>query len=195
MSARLAAAAVLLLAACSRQEPKPAPEASPFQRFVEGIGYSPACASVIPMEWSPSFPVPVLADRRLHYRVFFRGWEGNPTKGIKIRDAEGDALFGADGKVLECSQRAKRGSFIPDAKLPTEDREAFDGRIRALYASIEEMGRLYARGVPVEGVDRARLKAFAAEFAALTPPGHAAAYRALSPDFWAWLDKNAAPAP
>lgn len=192
MIARLAVAAVLLLGACSRQEPKPAPQTPPFQRFVEGLGGSPACADVIPMEWSPSLPVPVLVDRSLHYRIFFRGWEGNPKTGIKIRDAEGDALFSADGKIVECRQRAERGRLFPDEKTEPAD---YESRMRELYTAIEETGRLYARAAPVLGADRNRLKSFSAEFAALTPPGHAGAYRALNPDFWSWLVKNEGSSP
>jgi len=189
---------ILLLAAaaaCSKPEPEHKDERSSFQLMAEGIGDEPPCSKEIPSEWAPSLPVPVLVERRLHYRVFFRGWERGPNSEIEIRDAEGDALFAADGKVLECGQRGRKGRVIPDAGLPTADREAFDARVRALYGSIEELGRLYARGMPVLGADRARVEAFAREFFALTPSGHSASYRALSPEFWAWVEKNGGAAP
>lgn len=189
---------ILLLAAaaaCSKPEPEYRDERSSFQVMAEGIGGEKPCSTEIPMEWSPSLPVPVLVERRLHYRVFFRGWERGPKSEIEIRDAEGDALFEADGNVLECGRRGRKGQVIPKAELPTADREAFDARVRALYGSIEEMGRIYARGMPVLGADRARVEAFAREFFALTPSGHAASYRALSPEFWAWVEKNGGAAP
>jgi len=196
MNTRLcAASAALILSACSREAPQEAPPASALQSFVERIGSENACARVIPQEWSPSLPVPVLDGRSLRYRVFFRGWEGRSDAGIQVRDAEGDALFGIDGKVLECRQHAERGRLMPDAKLPTATREEFESRERALYGKIEEMGRLYARGTPLSDAERAEVKAFAVEFAFLTNPGHAQAYRNLSPDFWAWVDKNGGSAP
>lgn len=188
-------AALAAAAACSRPPEEFKDLRSRFQVMVEGIGGEPPCSREVPQEWSPSYPVPALVDGRLHYRVFFRGWEGGPGAGIRIRDAEGDALFSPDGKVLECRPRSERGRFIPDEKLPTANREEFDARVRALYASIDELGRLFARGMPVQDADRARVKAFAAEFSSLTPSGHAASYRALSPGFWAWVEKNGGSAP
>ncbi len=191
---KAAALSILLLAtACTKSEPEYKELRSPFQLLAERIGLQPPCSTEIPGEWSPSLPVPALVDGRLKYRVFFRGWEGNAKTGIKIRDAEGDAAFDPDGQVTQCARRAQRGAYIPEPKLPTADRDAFDARVRALYGSIEEMGRLYARGVPVLGNDRARVKAFETEFFSLTPAGHAASYRALNPAFWSWVEKNRTP--
>lgn len=192
-------AATIVLAAALAACSKPAPEAakvvrSPFQAFAERLGGEPACAKVIPQEWAPSFPVPALREGRLHYRVFFSGWQGRPDTGIKLRDAEGDALFAADGRVLECAPRARAGAAFPDEPLggPPERHAA---RVRALYDAIEETGRLYAKGLPLSDADRARVASFAAEFAALAPRGHAASYRALNPEFWAWVEKNGGGAP
>ncbi|UPT73626.1 MAG: hypothetical protein M0D55_17475 [Elusimicrobiota bacterium] len=99
-------------------------------------------------------------------------------------------MFSAEGKILECSRRGKRGALFSDEDIPTTTRDEFDARVRALYASIEELGRLYAKGMPVLDADRARVKSFADEFAFLSSKGHAAAYRALSPEFWAWVEQN-----
>lgn len=182
--------APLLVAACSKP-PEYRELRSKFQLMSMDIGFQAPCSKIIPMEWSPEYPVPVLVNGILHYRVFFRGWEGRPDTGLKTRDAEGDALFSPDGKVLECSQRNKRGDVIPgESKLPTATREEFDARQRALYDSIEEMGRLYAKGLPVLDADRERVRKFAFEFRLLSNPGHAASHRALSPDFWTWVEKN-----
>lgn len=190
----LAVLGPLLVAACSKPEEYKELR-SKFQLMSMDIGFQAPCSRTIPMEWSPEYPVPVLVNGKLHYRVFFRGWEGRPDTEIKTRDAEGDALFSPEGKVLECSQRGKRGDFIPKAELPTATREEFDARQRALYDMIEEMGRLYAKGMPVLDADRIRVKNFASEFRLLSSPGHAASYRALSPEFWAWVEKNGGPAP
>lgn len=190
---------ILLLAAaaaCSKPEPEYRELRSKFQLMTMELGFQEPCSRIIPQEWSPEYPVPVLVNGKLHYRVFFRGWTGRQELVMKIRDAEGDALFTPEGKVLECSQRGKRGDFLPDEpKLPTATLEEFEMRQRALYGMIEEMGRLYAKGMPVLDDDRARVKRFASEFWHLSSPGHAASLRALNPDFWAWVEKNGGAAP
>lgn len=185
----LAAAVFMLVAACSRKEPEPAPKPD-FQVFMEtGLINRPPCSTIIPINWSASYPVPVLIGGKLHYRAFFRGWEGNPKEGIKIHDAEGDVLFSPDGKVLECTQRGKPPRAYPVEPSGIPDSE-YDARLRALYVSIEEMARLYAKGMPVGDADRARVKAFAAEFRLFAGKDLAASHRALSPEFWAWVQKN-----
>lgn len=191
--------ALLLLAAfataCAKPEEEFVERRSRFQLMVERIGAEPPCSTTIPMHWSPELPVPVLVDQRLRYRVFFRGWSGRPDTGIKIFDAQGDALFTPDGKVLECLQRPGPSRVVPARKLPTATMDEFETRQRALYDSIEEMGRLYSRAMPVPDADRERVEAFSREFTDLTDPGHAASYRALSPGFWAWVGKNSGHAP
>jgi hypothetical protein len=186
-----AALVLTLLVACSpqRQDLQERP-VSPFQRFVQGLGAEAVCSREIPVHWSPSLPVPVLVGHRLHYRVFFSGWERRPATGIVLHEAEGDALFSADRKVIECRQRSETGRIIPLEKFPFANLEEFQARLRPLHDSIEEMGGFYARGVPLLDAERARVQAFAREFTLLTGIGHAAAYRALSPEFWVWVEMN-----
>jgi hypothetical protein len=186
--------AVIILTALTASCSKPGPEApqsvpSPFQAFAERLGGEPPCSKVIPQEWAPSFPVPVLHNGLLHYRTFFSGWQGRPDTGIRLREAEGDALFGTDGRVLECAPRAKAGANFLDEPAKGSAAEHAT-RVRALYDMIEETGRLYAKGLPVAGAERVRLARFAAEFAALSPRGHSSSYHALNPEFWMWVEKN-----
>lgn len=187
--------ALLAFAACSKAPEEYKEIRSQFQLMAERIGAEPPCSREIPGEWSPSFPVPSLKDGRLSYRAFFYGWSGRPTTKIVIHDAQGDVRFAPDGKVLECSRRGGEMKALPEQPLPAKSQAEFDARAAALYGSIEEMGRLYARGLPVGDGDRARVAAFAREFAVLAGPGHAAAYRGLSPEFWAWVEKNGGRAP
>jgi len=182
----------LLLAAlwaCSKPVEEYKEERSPFQLTAERIGNEEPCSRLIPGEWSPSYPVPSMRSGRLAYRVFFSGWSGRPG-AITLYDAQGDAAFTPEGKVLECSQRPGDRKALPAWTMP----ENFEVRVRALYASIEEMGRLYARGMPVGDGDRERVSAFSREFSALSA-GYAASYRSLSPEFWAWVEKNGGAAP
>jgi hypothetical protein len=193
MISRYFLCALLIVSACSKPDEYKELR-SPFQLMSMDIGFRPPCSRVVPMEWSPEYPIPVIFDGKLHYRVFFRGWEGGP-ESTKIRDAEADALFEPSGKVVECSRRSERGRPFAPSKMPTATRDEFDSRQRALYDSIEELGRLYAKGLPVLETDRERVRKFAEEFRLLSDPGHAASYRALSPEFWAWVEKNGGAAP
>lgn len=181
--------------ACSKPPEEYKELRSRFHLMVERMGSEPPCSHEIPMHWSPSLPVPVLIDQRLHYRVFFSGWEGRPDTGIVIHDAEGDALFSTDSKILECRQRSQAGRTIPGEKFPAATQAAFDARQRTLYGAIEDMAQLYARATPLADAERTRVQAFSLEFLALTASGHAASYRALNPKFWAWIEQNGGTGP
>jgi hypothetical protein len=185
----------LSLWACNKAPEEYKESRSPFQLMAERIGQEPPCSRAIPGEWSPSMPVPVLDGGRLAYRVFFYGWSGSPTTKIVVYDAQGDARFTPEGKVLECAQRPGERKPLPEQPMPSKTQKELDARVSALYGSIEEMGRLYARGMPVAAADRARLAGFSREFTALAGPGHAASYRSLSPAFWAWVQTNGGAAP
>lgn len=187
----VAALALMFLVSCSRQSSEFAqPPSSPLQQFTQGLGVAPACARVIPIHWSPSLPVPILVDRRLHYRVFFSGWSGRPDTGIVIHDAEGDALFSAEGVVIECRQRTGTGRIIPAQPPMVMSLDELDARERALYGEIEKMGLLYANAAPPGESERTQMRAFSQEFSVLSGQSHSAAYRALNPEFWGWVEKN-----
>lgn len=187
--------ALLAFCACSKPPEEYKETRSPFQLMAERIGAEPPCSREIPGEWAASFPVPSLKDGSLTYRSFFYGWSGRPTTKIVIHDAQGDVRFSPDGKVLECSRRGGEPKPLPERTLPATSQAEFDARVSALYGLLEEMGRLYARGLPVGDGDRTRVAAFAKEFSVLAGPGHASAYRALSPEFWAWVEKNGGKTP
>lgn len=187
---RTALALMLLASACSKPPEEPKDVRSKFEFMVQGIGWEEPCSRIIPAEWGPSMPVPAVRDGKLTYRVFFYGWSGSPSAGIRINDAQGDAEFSPEGKVLSCTRRTGPKRDFPDDAAPATEGKARPHRVSELYPSIEEMGRLFARGAPVLDQNRARLAAFSTEFAELAFPGHAAAYRALSPDFWTWVEKN-----
>lgn len=185
----------LPLWACSKPVEEYKETRSPFQLMAERIGHEPPCSRLIPGEWSPSLPVPSLRDGRLVYRVFFHGWSGRPGTKITIYDAQGDAVFTPEGKVLECSERPGEKKPLPEEPMAAKTQAEHDARVSALYGSVEEMGRLYAKGMPVLERERLRVAAFSREFAVLSGPGHAASYRALSPDFWSWVERNGGAAP
>lgn len=192
--------AVLLLAAaaaaCGRREPPAAPAPSALQEAARAAGSQGACATLIPLEWAPSWPVPSKQGGAFHYRVFFFGREGSPEKGFVFHTPEGEASFTTDGRVLECRRLSGKASAIPpDTRFDTATLDEIDVRSARLYADTEAVAALYAAGRDIGETGRARVAAFARDFAALADPAHAAAYRALDPDFWAWVEKNGGAAP
>lgn len=187
-----ALAAVLGFGACSKPAPK-APEPAPksrLQEVVEGLNTAPPCSNGIPFEWSPSWPVPILNNGKLEYRAFFFGREGKLATGFRFHQAEGDVVFTPEGKIGECRRRALAGTVIPADRRSTASLQDTLEKSRRLYASTEEIAALYASGRVPLGDDRKKIAAFSSAFDELADPSHAADYRALSPGFWIWIEKN-----
>ena len=192
---RAALAVVLLAAACARQEPAPAP-ASRLEELVRQLPALPPCDKVIPQEWSSSWPVPVKEKGSLRYRVFFFGRDGDPGKGFVFHEPQGLALFTPSGEVRECRKTggAPR-ALTQDGWQPAGTLDEIVERSRLLYAAAEQAARLFESGKPLSAADKKSVAEFASAFASLSRPGHAAAYRALSPEFWAWIEANGGRAP
>lgn len=187
---------LLAAAACSKPAPpEPAPK-SRLELAVAGLPATPPCSRVIPLHWSPSWPVPSREGGAPAYRLFFYGRDGRPPKFV-YHQAEGDAVFRADGTVLACAQRAAHVGAVAG------DEERYAGmtvdqiveRDRLLYFMIEDVAGLYAAGKPLDAAQKKRVADFASAFAFLSLAGHAADYRALNPDFWTWVEKSGGAAP
>lgn len=187
----------LTAAACGREEPVPAAP-SALERAARAVSAKGACATVIPQEWSPSFPVPTKRDADLRYRVFFFGFERAADRTIVFHAPQGEASFTLDGRVLECRALPGEPRVIPrDARFDSLTLDELTSRASRLHADVEAVATLFASGRDIGETGRSRVAAFSRDFAALADPSHAAAYRALAPDFWAWAEKNGgfAPAP
>lgn len=192
---RAALAAVLLVAACARREPAPA-SVSRLEEAVRRLQALPPCDKNIPQEWSPSWPVPVKDQGRLRYRVFFFGREGDPGKGFVFHEPEGQALFTPSGEVRECRRAGGAPRALPkDGWQPSGTLTEIMERSRLLYAAAEQAARLFDSGKPLSAEDKKTVADFSAAFKSLSRPGHSAAYRALSPEFWAWVEANGGRAP
>lgn len=192
-------ACVVLLAcaavACGGKEPE-APAPSALEAAVRMVSGQGACATVIPLEWSSSRPVPSKRGGALHYRVFFFGRRGDPEKGFTFHAPQGEAAFTSDGKVLECRRLPGEAVPIPrDARFDSATLDEIEARSARLYADTEAVAALYASGRDIGQTGRERVAAFARDFAALADPAHASAYRALDPGFWAWVESNGGFAP
>lgn len=188
----------LISAACGRQEPAPPPAPSALEQAARVVSAKGACATVIPQEWSPSFPLPSKQGGILRYRVFFYGYERAADRTLVFHAPQGEASFTLDGRVLECRAYPGEPRVIPrDSRFDSLTLDEVTSRASRLHADVEAVAALFASGRDIGETGRARVAAFSRDFAALADPSHAAAYRALAPDFWAWAEKNggAAPAP
>jgi hypothetical protein len=151
---------------------------------------------VIPEQWSYSWPVPVVERGRRSYRIFFYGRDGDPRKGFVFHRAEGDALLSSDGRVLDCRRRGSAPTPIPpDHRHVGVSADDILAREARLFSLAEDVGGLFASGRALTSDERRRVSDFSAAFLDFADPGQAADYRALSPGFWSWVEKNGAAAP
>ena len=187
-------AVAVLSAACSKRAP--APVTAPLQSAARVASSSDACAKVIPSQFSPSLPVPALDGGKLVYKMFFYGRDGNPQSGFTFHHAEGDATLSADGDVIACSLRAGAvGSlpkYVPKAGLTMDE---FSRREQELYPRIADAGALYAKGGELTGDAKKGVAAMADAFAFFVEDGRGPDYRAASPAFWDWVEKNGGKGP
>ena len=190
----LAALVVLIVAGCSRSR-TPSPP-SGLHVIVNGLAAVEPCAHVIPSQWSPSRPVPVLEGGNLAYRLFFFGRDGDPKQGFRFHQPEGDSEFTPDGKVLSCARRAQPGAPIAEAGRQTgESLDSILEKENRLFSMTEDVSALFAAGKPLTADEKKRVGGFSSAFDELIVPGHAPAYRAMSPAFWIWVEANGARVP
>lgn len=186
---------LLAAAACSKPAPPPAPM-DPLLSAQRGASASEPCSRLIPGHWSPSLPVPALDGGRLVYKMFFYGRDGDPTKGFVFHRAEGDATLDADGRTVSCSRRTGDAGVLPKSEPPPGlTLDEIDRREGELYPALKDAAALYASGRLPGDAEKKRVAAFAAAFAFFVDKGQGADYLALSPDFWAWVEKNGGAAP
>lgn len=182
---------LVALCACGRKAAESGAKPSALEGSVRMLAARPPCSSRIPQEWSPSWPVPALDGGSLSYRIFFFGREGDRAKGFTFHAPQGEASFAPDGRVLECRRLAGPPRPIPrDARFDSAPLPDILNRSSALYERTEAVAALYASRRDPGGEGRAKIAAFSGEFAGLADPSHAAAYRALAPDFWSWVERN-----
>ena len=189
-------AAVVAAAACSKKAPPPPPEKTALQSAVQSASAAETCARVIPMHWSPSLPVPALDDGRLVYKMFFYGRDGDPQAGFTFHHAEGDATLDAGGKVLACATRAGGGGSLPKFQpKPGVTLDDIERRELELYPQLQEAAQLFAQGRELTADEKKRVAATAEAFEFFVEDGRGPDYRAASPAFWAWVEKNGGKAP
>jgi hypothetical protein len=193
---KLALAVLLAAAAACRKPAPPAPAAEPgaLELASRRLLAAPECSSLIPQEWGPSLAVPAPPARRGFYHVFFSGRAGTPAGGMRALEPGGDAFFAADGRVAECRRAPGQAAEIPGSSVLLKDLtlDELDARQNELSAATEAVAAEYWNG---RSPSHERVAEFSRLFRLLANPAHAAAYRGLNPDFWAWVEANGGAGP
>lgn len=184
--------ALLLLASCKKEPPVSEAAPSRLEQAVSRVGQTPPCSKVIPQHWSPSWPLPARGKDSVEFRLFFFGRQGMPSTGFKFHAPEGYAVFTLQGDLKDCKQLPGEAAVIADAPRAALTLEQIEAKSRRLYALLEKAGIVFGSGSSADAADARELSAL---FAELSKPGHAAAYRSLSPEFWAWLEKSGGSSP
>lgn len=164
-------------------------EASQLSAASRRARYKGDCPKDVSPQNSESFPIPVKTGKGLRYRQIYypviegliyspsslaefdpEGREGTCTVPIRVPDT----VFGSPlGKNL--SRKAKALSY-----------EQYQAKSSKLYEATELVAKAYMSGIP----DPQAAKEFKELFAVMAEPGLKEFYRALSPEFWAWLEKK-----
>lgn len=162
--------------------------AMPLSEISRQARYAPDCADIIGLEHAPSFPVPVMTKSGLAYRQLYY-----PVLADGVYSPGAVVQFDPAGKTT-----CKVGVSLPPggsgkslgAQLTPQAARMSHARYQAdaakLFAAVERAGKAFAAGKP----DPKAAAEFTALFDVLSEPPLRPAYRALSPEFWAWLEKK-----
>lgn len=160
--------------------------------------YAGDCARTVALEHSQSFPVPVKTDKGLRYLVMFypaSSPDGPAALEKDVYPPSAVARFDGDGGDVTCraAGRLPKSDFLKplgpqlSPKAARMTYEEYTARSERLFAALERSAKAFDAGKR----DAPALEAaaeFRTLFAALAEPGLKAHYRALSPDFWAWVE-------
>jgi hypothetical protein len=154
------------------------------------------------LEYAQSLLVPVKAKQGLRYRlVFYPTYteKGKPSSEAIALPAQVVVEFDMTTSSVSCTRPrglpGKLGETLGRAVPSVATQISYDAygvEEDRLYTLVEKVGAAF-----VAGKSDAATRKVAAEFRALfdrfSEPGLVSTYRALSPDFWKWLDGLDAP--
>lgn len=183
---------LLLVCACGRAPAGTAPGRTEgrLAGALRVIGRSPACARAIPTAWSVSLPVP--DEKGAGFKAFFflaeRGGDGR----FVVSAPAGEVAFDLGGRVAYCRRLPAPARGLGPAAgsaLAAASLAEIDGRRGDLLAALENASPAYAR----RGRLGSRARGILSAYRDLQEPPLSGDYRRLNPDFWGWLEKEAAP--
>jgi hypothetical protein len=152
--------------------------------------YAADCADTVAVEQAQSFPIPVKTAKGLRYRLMYY-----PAVSRQVYAPSAMAQFDGDGSNVTCRVRVALPEVKYDAPLGPElstraagmTYDAYAAQSAKLYAALERAAGAFAAGHR-DAAARSDAADFHALFDELSEPALKTHYRALDPDFWAWLD-------
>ncbi|MBI3300336.1 MAG: hypothetical protein HYZ75_19390 [Elusimicrobia bacterium] len=161
-----------------------------------------SCSSNIPLEMYQSIPLPVKTEKGLRYRLMFypAGADDPRAQQREVNEPTRTAEFADKGGDVACDVRPdyprrkfKKGvpRFAPIGLLMSEPAlklsfEEYSALEREVYIAVEAAADSFTAGK----ADAAAAQRFSKGFAVLSEPALQGHYRAMAPDFFAWVDKS-----
>lgn len=185
-------AALLTLAVTAQGAP-----VTPLSAASDAARRSRACASLVPMEYAQSAPLPVRHEGGLRYRIMFYQavGDGPGDEAPKVYSHVIVAEFDANGSGVDCEVPVafpkRKNRFEPlgeqmSAATRKLSGKAYQEREARLFAAIERAAQSFAAGRK----DAKAAAAFRALFEDHAEPALKGHYRALSPEFFAWAESR-----
>lgn len=150
--------------------------------------YAGDCAKRVVLEHAQSFPIPVKTAQGLRYRLMYYPVEQQQVYApatVAQFDPEGDATCRVSVAMPTADTSAPLGPFL-SPKAAKMSRDKYESEVGKLYSALERCAAAFNAGK----ADKSSAAAFQKHFAAVSEPPLLPFYRALSPDFWAWLEKK-----
>ena len=192
MRRALLPAAILLLVLCACSRRKPGQLSLKLREAVRAAKDIPPCASIIPVEWPATWPVPTGGKLGREFKVLFYPMalrEG----GREIDAPLGEALLDADAAAGAASCRRLPGEAerLSEQRWPAAlsgvGMDEFESRADRLDSWTEDVAALYAAKKPLSVEQAAKVKAYGRAFREMAEPALLEYYYRMNPDFWDWL--------
>lgn len=186
------------LSANAWSQPAPPSEEGLLMDSYQGIRSMAECQDRVGLESSSSFPLPARTTKGVRYRqMFYRTFspKGENASDQKVLAPRIFAEYDLDGTGLDCALElpmppSEFGRPIGDWSTAAKrgiKRDAWLKQVRRLLSATQTLGQAFG-SARTDGKTIAAAKEFRALFKTLAEPGLAPYYRALSPEFWDWLD-------
>lgn len=157
----------------------------PLYQRADKLRSSGPCASMVPMEFGRSFPVPVRGGK---FKVLYYPLERIPSK-VQVLTPIFEGLFSMASTEGDACVRITTGTVesLGLAVPPGVSMTTYYHHEARLYESLGRVSDRYSRGGVVDEGDRRVMADFVESFQAIAEPGLRSSYYNLNPDFWNWL--------
>ncbi|MFH2202734.1 MAG: hypothetical protein ABIJ96_06445 [Elusimicrobiota bacterium] len=164
---------------------------------MNGLYGEPPCSAVIPMEWSPSWPVPTGEAGGAQFKLFYYPIR-RVKKSIQLHKPLGEAMFETAGGSISYCRRIPGelhelpGTSIED-KAKRHSTKKFHALLDRLYLYSEKVSVIYAAKEPPSYRQKKVMREYGELFLEFSEPPMRPYYYQLNPDFWEWLRASGAP--